>query len=201
MLVVITRFEKGVFANLYQSWCFVFCRIHVVFPGVCSFLESLWSMLAVVSRNLQKVKLHRVPQEKAWENVFMLVCCFSAPRDTLAVQSVPFSLVSSSCIFSTRIWRRDFSLQYRKSLVPLYEVEDWLEAGGIDPQTWADQHTWEEQRFPSETKATAWDFFWRWKKKQHYTPPASPTFSPTASLDQPLWPGCLAYMPLSDRSQ
>lgn len=114
---------------------------------------------------------------------------------------LPFSLVSSSCIFSTRIWRRDFSLQYRKSLVPLYEVEDWLEAGGIDPQTWADQHTWEEQRFPSETKATAWDFFWRWKKKQHYTPPASPTFSPTASLDQPLWPGCLAYMPLSDRSQ
>lgn len=72
---------------------------------------------------------------------------------------LPFSLVSSSCIFSTRIWRRDFSLQYRKSLVPLYEVEDWLEAGGIDPQTWADQHTWEEQRFPSETKATAWDFF------------------------------------------
>lgn len=100
---------------------------------------------------------------------------------------LPFSLVSSSCIFSnaTRTWRRDFCLQYRKSLVPLYEVEDWLEAGGIDPQTWADQHTWEEQRFPSETKATAWDFFWRWKKFQHYTPPASPTFSPTASLDQP----------------
>lgn len=45
-------------------------------------------MLAVVSRNLQKVKLHRVPQEKAWENVFMLVCCFSAPKDMLVLQSV-----------------------------------------------------------------------------------------------------------------
>ena len=65
---------------------------------------------------------------------------------------------------ATRIWRHDFCLQYRKSLVPLHEVEDWLEAEGIDPQTWADQHceemwTWEDQRFPSETKATAWDFF------------------------------------------
>ena len=103
---------------------------------------------------------------------------------------LPFSLVSSSCIFSTRIWRRDFSLQYRKSLVPLYEVEDWLEAGGIDPQTWADQHTWEEQRFPSETKATAWDFFWRWKKSSttHHQ-------HPRLSLLQPHWISPMARLP------